>query len=298
MTAITAAYEDLIQRFVAWAETVDDIRAAVIIGSRARTERPADDWSDLDLIFFTARSERYITSADWLNHLTPYWLTFLERTATGDGQERRVLFDGALDVDFVPVPVEAIPMLPQDHEVQSMVGRGVRVIMDKDGALTEVLRHMPLSTERLSSQPPDETTFLNLVSDFWYHTVWTAKKLRRGEWWTALGCVDSYLKWQCVLPMIEWHARATHGWNYDTWMRGRFLEQWADPRAVEGLRSAFGHYDSDDLWRALFGTMDLFSWLAPETASNLGYPYPSEAVQQAVAWVKTCFEERDSYDER
>ncbi len=56
---------------------------------------------------------------------------------------------------------------------------------------------------------------------------------------------------------------------------------WADPRAVAGLKSAFAHYDSDDVWRALEATTDLFRWLARETAAKLGLTYPAEADRAA-----------------
>ena len=58
--------------------------------------------------------------------------------------------------------------------------------------------------------------------------------------------------------MIEWHARAG---GHDTWFHGRFLEKWADPRAVKEMRDAFAHYDEADIWRALLASMDLFRWL-------------------------------------
>jgi len=75
--------------------------------------------------------------------------------------------------------------------------------------------------------------------------------------------------------VLEWHARAIHGPRHDTWMRGRFLEEWADPRAVAALKGVFAHYDPNDLWRALATTMDLFRRLAKETAARLGLAYPS-----------------------
>ena len=128
-------YERLIGRFVAWAETMPDIRAAVIIGSRARTTRPADEWSDLDLIFMTTRPEFYIRTCAWLDQFGPYWMTFVEGTATGEGHERRVLFEGALDVDFIPVPAAAFASPgTQPPMFRDIIRRGVRVILDKDGA--------------------------------------------------------------------------------------------------------------------------------------------------------------------
>jgi aminoglycoside 6-adenylyltransferase len=69
--------------------------------------------------------------------------------------------------------------------------------------------------------------------------------------------------------MTEWHARATNCWDYDTWHGGRFLEQWADPRIVARLRDTFAHYDEDDVWRTLLAMMNLFRWVAGETAVQL-----------------------------
>jgi aminoglycoside 6-adenylyltransferase len=292
---VSDCYEQILRRFVAWAESVPDLRAAVVIGSRARTDHPADDWSDLDLVFFTTSPQTYLADTAWLDVLGPHWVTFLEYSPEGEARERRVMFEGALDVDLIPLPVEAQAgfMRPGPGDLD-FVRRGFRIVLDKDGTLAANAQPLPpLAPAAL----PDEQTFLNLVNDFWYHTIWTAKKLRRGEWWTAQGCVDHYLKRQGVLPMITWHAQAAHGADYDTWLGGRFLDEWADPRVVEGLRGAFAHYERDDLWHALFKTMDLFGWLAAETAHTLGYPYPAPAVEQVRTWVSRCWVEEE-HDER
>jgi aminoglycoside 6-adenylyltransferase len=93
--------------------------------------------------------------------------------------------------------------------------------------------------------------------------------------------------------MMEWHARAMKGQDYDTWMRGRFLEEWADPRALEELPETFAHYDKDDVWHALFATMDLFRWLSVETAERLGYSYPIFGVERATELAKGLFSGED-----
>lgn len=308
MQQITQAYEQLIERFVAWADAQTDIRAALIVGSRAREDRPADEWSDLDVILVVAEPARYLTKTDWLENIGTPWITFIERTGTGDEKEHRVLFEGGLDVDFVLLPAKKIQALarllqtrerfPQilkllprslSHEATQGIAafsdiahRGVKVLVDKDGTAKSLLSAI---VEAPPPAPPTRDEFLNLVNDFWYHAVWTAKKLRRGELWTAKGCSDSYMKWR-LLRTVEWHARAKNSFEYDTWHRGRFLEKWADPRIVDGLRDAFAHYEEDDLWRGLLATMDLFRWVAVETAELLGHAYPSSADEHATALVK------------
>jgi aminoglycoside 6-adenylyltransferase len=279
--------EELLGRIVRWAEGCPDIRAMILIGSRARQDRPADEWSDLDFVLAAVDEERYFRTTAWLDEIGAVWLTCLEGTVVGS-LERRVLFEGALDVDFNFFAPEKFRQVLRDAAAASWTRRrGTRVLLDRDGLVPP----LPAAEgEKPAARPPDEAEFLNAVHDFWYHAVWTAKKLRRGELFIAKGCCDSYMK-RLVRQMIEWHARATHGWEYDTWHDGRFLDQWADPRAVAGLQQAYAHYDPADLQRALFVTMELFRWLALEVAGRLGYAYPAEGGRRAAEWVQRCLAE-------
>jgi len=285
-------YEQLVERFVRWAETCSDIRAAVIIGSRARVDHPADEWADLDIMVITTDPERYTSTSDWIENVGNPLLTFVERTPGGD-MERRVLFEGMLDVDFAIIPKRRAQKLQQGEvppeflvQISNVFGRGMRVILDKDGMGAE-LRKIISSTETPTPRPPTQHEFLQVVNDFLYHAVFTAKHLRRGELWWTVACLNCHMQW-LLLPMMEWHARATHGWNYDTWFRGRFLEEWTRPQTLEGLRGAFAHYDEEDVKRALLALMDLFRWLAMETAEKLSYSYPTKSDEQVTKWIRTC----------
>lgn len=73
-------YGALERRFVSWAEARRDVRAAVVIGSRARTDLPADEWSDLDVLVFVEDPGPYLADASWLGSLGRPLLTFTEGT--------------------------------------------------------------------------------------------------------------------------------------------------------------------------------------------------------------------------
>jgi aminoglycoside 6-adenylyltransferase len=293
LQAMQQGYADLTERLVAWAEAAADVRAVFVIGSRARTERPADAWSDLDVILLVHDPSRYRTATEWLHHIGTPWLTFIEPTPTDEGFERRVLFEGGLDVDFVPEAVTGFELL-LEHGLPpafaDLVQRGVRFLVDKDGFAA---RLDALAVSAPPFTPPSEAEFLNLVHDFWYHTVWTGKHLRRGELWWGKSCCDGYLK-DRLRRMLAWHTRATQGAQVDTWMRGRFLEDWCDPRARAALPEIFAHYDEDDVWRALHATMDLFQWVACETAQAWDYAYPHAGEDHARDLVRAMFEGRPS----
>jgi aminoglycoside 6-adenylyltransferase len=298
---IDRLYQQLIERFVRWAEPCSDIRAAVIVGSRARVDHPADEWADLDIMIITTDPKRYLSTTDWLGNVGNFLLTFLEPTSAGDGMERRVLFEGMLDVDVAIFPEEEFKRRAQQFtqgeippqiaaQILDVFVRGMRVLVDKDGMIAE-LQTLISSIESPALRPPSQHAFLEAVNDFLYHAVFTAKHLRRGELWWTVTCLNCYMQ-RLLLRTMEWHALATHGGTYDTWFRGRFLEEWAPPRALKELRSAFSHYDEDDVKHALFATMNLFRWIAMETAEKLGYPYPTKADEHVTNWVRTCLSKR------
>jgi aminoglycoside 6-adenylyltransferase len=290
MPDITQAYEALIERFVRWAQAEDNLRAALVIGSRARTDHPADEWSDLDILFFSDDPTPYWQSTAWMLNAGDPMLSFSEPLPGRDGLERRALYDGGLDVDFVPLKSADLRGmlehgLPPDFA--DMLRRGSRTLLDKDGLLEKVLA---LDVPARPSDPPAESVFLNVVHDFWFHTVWTAKHLRRGELWWGKGCCDGYLK-NLLRQMMEWHAQAMQP-GADTWMRGRFIEEWVDPRAREALPAIYARYDESDIWYALSATMDLFRWLSQETAAALGYTLPIDGMDYATLLVRQMDEGR------
>jgi aminoglycoside 6-adenylyltransferase len=270
--AVNLTYDTLIELIEEWAMTRNDIRLGVVIGSLARSDRPADVWSDLDVLLFTTDPALYLSESGWLAALGNYHLTFLEPTAVGEFFERRVLFDGGLDVDFIPLPAYVIQgEVPQ--EMSEVLRRGYRVLFDKDGLSSKLESASVRTTEgnNVTSQLPSLDSFEHLVNDFLYHAVWSAKKLCRGELWTAKMCCDGYMKRQ-LLQAIEWYQRATKG---EIWHEGRFLDSRVDPSVLEELRGAFAIYELNSVWEALHSTIDLFGRVCRDLGKQLGYSYPS-----------------------
>jgi molybdopterin-guanine dinucleotide biosynthesis protein A len=247
-----------------WARSREDVRAALVVGSQARSETPADRWSDLDVGLFVEEPQLLAEDAAWVEEFGMPVLTFLEPTAFGDRVERRVLYESGEDVDFALLEVSAWREFASLPEARVTAERGYRVLYDELGleaALEEPSR--PAATP-----PEDASAFTELASDFWYHALWTAKKLRRGEVFAALDCLSGYLKWRLV-TLMEWHARAVDP-SLDTWHGGRFLERWADPGALAALENAYARYDVRDVARGLWATVDLWQGLEEETARRLG----------------------------
>ena len=307
-----SAVETLLSRVAAWAEGEPNIRAVVVFGSRARQQDPADQWSDVDIALVAKRPGVYLSGGEWLAQFGTLWFSYFARAPVGGLDERRAVFDGALELDVVVLPARnlrlvrmALQVLSRIPAASRLLSPGVRsalggmvetfchgatALIDKDG----FLKPLPsMGFDIAEPARPTEQQFLALAHVFWHGSIWVAKHLRRGELWRAKDGCDVRMK-ASILKLAEWHTKATKGWSFDTWAQGRFLERWADPRIVTALRDAYGQYETEDVWRALLATMALFHWLGRETAGKLDSAYPTSAEERATEWVNRCFAERES----
>jgi aminoglycoside 6-adenylyltransferase len=257
--------DDLLGLVQAWARQRADVHAALLVGSRARVDAPADRWSDYDIVLMVDDPAGYAADAGWLTAFGRPLLTYTEPTAVGEFVERRVLFDTGQDVDFALIPFMDVEQFAGDPAAESVLWRGYRVLVDKVG-LAPVLGRA--KREPVPPAPPSASDFHQLTHDFWYHTIWAAKKLRRGEVFMATQTCNGYLT-ALAVRLLAWHAQASSR-EVDTWHRGRFLERWADRQALEELRHAYAGYDAEDVARALWASVDLFERLERECAARLG----------------------------
>lgn len=273
-------FDAVIEKLTQWGNRSERVYAAVVIGSQAREEHPADEYSDLDVILAVERPEELLQSDAWLEELGEPRVSFVE-DALGGSQERRVLFDGGLDVDFVIFSREGFDRAAKELGA-GILERGCRVLIDKIGLESTF---PPAGAGGGTYMPLTEAGFDNLVQDFWYHAVWAAKKLKRGELWTAKCCVDNYMK-EKLLALAECYAHAVHGPEYETWHNGRFLEEWAEEWLIRYLSNIYARYDRGEIEHALFATMDLFRRMAKDAGNRLGYSYPLGADEYASAWAR------------
>lgn len=238
----------------AWAGAQADVRAVLLVGSQARLDTPADDFSDVDLGLFVDDPERYLGDGTWVRSFGEPLLTLIEPTSVGGFEERRVLFQDGLEVDFSILPA-AIAKAPP-AEADAVLGRGFRVVYDDIG-LDDL---EPAGTPPTS--PPTQAALEQLSNDFWYHLLWGAKKLRRGELLLANQVCNCYLA-GLLVELARWRAR-----DRDTWHGYRFFERWAGGEVAEALAPTFAQYEAAEIARALRAKGELFGQLEDDVVQR------------------------------
>ena len=251
---------EFLDQVAVWAREQSDVHAVVLLGSQARADVPADEMSDVDVTLFVHEPDRYLRDDAWIRRFGEPLLSFVEATAVGGFEERRVLFRDGLEVDFAVVPVAALEDIPP--AAAGVFARGYRVLYD-DG-----IGFQPPDVPHRESPPPSQAQLDELANDFWYHLLWAAKKLWRGEVLLAKQVCDCGLKWR----LVELARLRAHGG--DTWHDLRFFERWAGEDVVEALGPTFGSYDATDVARALRATGELFGRLEDEVASRFDLAPP------------------------
>ena len=271
------SYDNIMKKLMLFANKSQLIQAMILFGSRVRDKNVADKYSDYDIIFLVNDVDYFLNTDYWLNHIDKFYISFQEPTAAC-GQERRVLFGDAMDMDFLFYDVKKSEQLAADSTIQAFFSRGYKILIDKIGFERVIERNKPFEELKTILS---EKEFTNLSNAFWFHTIWSVKKILRGETWSAKSCVDGYMK-NLLRQMIECYSKAFYSENFDVWHDGRFFDNWVDENIKKQLKTAYGTYDAADILRAMTNTMSIFSGVSRKTAVMLGYTYPEEAESYAV----------------
>lgn len=252
---MSARVDSFLAQVAAWGRGQTDVRAIVVVGSQARISSPADEFSDVDLVLFVDQPEPYLRQDIWLRQFGKPLLTLLEAKLHAGVHERRVLFCDGLEVDFAILPAALAVAVPPETDV--VLRRGYRILYGEI-AVTDV------AAGAAKGVAPKQPQLDELCNDFWYHTLWAAKKLRRGELLFAKQVCDCYLTARLV-DLARWRA-----YDRETWHTYRFFEWWAGEDIVESLSRIFARYDAADIARALRAKGERFGELENDVARRFG----------------------------
>ena len=275
---MAARYKEIKENICRYSEVDSEIKAVIAIGSSTRESVKADEYSDLDLIIVTDNPTSWY-SGEYPMQLGEISIGFLEPTL-GNGKEYRAIYDEDKDVDMIIFTPKQFTEAVKNGTAGWVMNRGYAFLCDKAGYSELVRAYVNPS---VASPQISESEFINLTNDFYFHNIWAAKKLLRGELWSAKMCVDAYLK-NYLLKIIEFYCYQKDG--RDVWHDGRFVDRWADDWILEKLTVCFAHYEKNDIGKALVHTHELFKKLAADVADMNRYIYPQKAENTASEFLK------------
>ena len=127
--------DQLLEDATSWAEAQADVVGLALVGSHARGG--ARDDSDVDLVLLSNDPTRYFADTQWIARFGVVERQHVEHW--GKVTSIRVWYAGGLEVEFgIATPDWAA--LPIDDGTQRVVAGGFKVLLDRSGALSALVR--------------------------------------------------------------------------------------------------------------------------------------------------------------
>jgi aminoglycoside 6-adenylyltransferase len=127
----------------------------------------------------------------------------------------------------------------------------------------------------MAGDPPlTAAAFLERSDDFLYHSLWTARKVARGELFVALQCLEGFLR-PFLFELARNQLLHTEGSAATQWYGARMIERWATPDVLAKLAQTCAGHDRDSILTAVRSGMVLHAELGHAVAARLGAPFPS-----------------------
>ena len=156
---MTDKYAEIKRRLLAFAQTDDEIKCIVAIGSSTRADVKADEFSDLDIIIACENTEKWL-SGEYPALLGNVSIAFTEPTL-GGGREYRAIYDDDKVVDMIRFTPEQFENAIKEGVAGWVMNRGFKVLCDKAG-FTELIQSYVKPVVNAPSMTENE--FVNMVN--------------------------------------------------------------------------------------------------------------------------------------
>lgn len=265
-------YADLQNNLVAWAEGEDNVRALLLVGSRARTAPPPDQYSDLDTILFCLHPPVYVESNDWLRSLGPFWFNYLDQPKHKE-PEQFALYEGAIKIDVLIMKInegENLQNMLDIFPFRDVLQRGFRVLVDKTDSRSQIIIPRAENTGIL----PGQTEFDNHIHQGLLLVIKCMRYLERNDLWRAYAVLNNDLRVN-LLVLLEWEALTTKP-DKDIWYDGRYIDQWGNTEIVSLFPQIFSGYKKENQRAGLELFLHFYYDLVFKIAEKLGFSLPTD----------------------
>jgi aminoglycoside 6-adenylyltransferase len=275
---VDTKYDKTVDEIIAWSQQDSNVEGAIVIGSQVRDELHADEWSDLDVMVLANSPYLLLDEATWMDRFGTPVCVFVEVNelpfATWNWCVKRVLFDDYRAVDFSILPSDKLDEVLSVNK--GIMSKGYRVVYDPNPDLLDSkIRAVIEKIEEAVPQIPIERELSNDVSNLLFHIIWAFKKIKKGELWVAVRCINTYIR-DLLLRLIEFYNASVTKKPSVVMYSGRFLEDRTDGEILVQLKHCFAKYDEQDAIDTLGHLVDVTWFVSRRLFEALGYQLNAE----------------------
>lgn len=273
----TKTEEAVLSQLKRWAEDQENIRAVILVSSRADPHRTPDTLSDYDLDIYVKTTEPILRDDSWLNGFGSIMVRWPLRPAfeVPGWVTQLVLFDDGVRIDF--------QFTDRKDIMFESLENGYNVIIDKDG----LTQHLPPPTYSYGIiERPTKEAFDSRLNAFWWDIIYVAKALWRNELNYAKYMLEGTIRFDKLQPLITWYIGTWHNWSVNVGIYGRWFQRYLDTPTWEHYQRTFADSSPEANWNALFETLEFVRAVGKHIADELGFVYPDETDRKVTRYIR------------
>lgn len=259
-----------------------NIRAVLLNGSRVNEKIKPDQYQDYDLVFLVTSLHPFSENPDWINVFgerlimqMPNQVHLGEETANNE-QEQITYLMLFKDLNRIDLTVSTI------NEKGFKLDSLTKVLMDKDGLFAEGIT---ASDRDYWIKKPTQKQLYDHCNEFWWVSTYVIKGLLRGELIYAKEMLEIPVR-RMFLQMLEWHIGVETQFSVNLGASRKFLHKYLSDDLWESVKRTYPGLDALSMWSSLKEMMVIFEQLEREVATQLGYNYRKEEVENVMAYLK------------
>lgn len=262
--------KEMIDLILSIAKDDDNIRAAIMNGSRVNPNAKKDPFQDYDIVYFVREVEHYKRNHAFIRPFGEFMILqtpdeMIDPPAENNGHYAYLMqFLDGTRIDLSLFSLENIPARTADSLTV--------VLLDKDRLIPEL---PPPSDRNYLPKPPTAKLFDDCCNEFWWLNPYVAKGLWRDELTYAKQMLDVYVREE-LMKMLVWYVGVQTDFQKSPGKMGKYLKQSLDPQMWNMLKNTYADSQPDNSWESLFAMGNLFRQTAHCVATHFGFHYPEQ----------------------
>ncbi|MDM8750764.1 aminoglycoside 6-adenylyltransferase [Morganella morganii] len=264
----------------------DNIRAAILNGSRANKQVAADKYQDFDIVFFVHNIEAAKFSAlresffgiPVLQQCPDDMLWGNEGMPPRAAYTLLMIYEDGHRIDLTLFP---LTHFASDYRHDSLT----IPLADKDGLFADTA---PADESSYFITPPDSRLFAETANEFWWCATNVAKGLARHEITCAKAMTEDVIR-PVFTQMLDWKIGCTCGFNLSTGKNGKYLSRYLTTDEMQAVLNTYSDAEPENNWRALFLMCELFREYQTVTAETSGFDINTRECDASVHYLRNIY---------
>lgn len=260
--------EEMLDLILKIAKEDENIRAVLMVGSRADPDCAPDAYQDFDVCYFVRRVKPdYWDNMDWIEEK-------FGRPALVQRPESMELIPPDHDGSYVYLMI-----FPDGNRIDLTItedpyvddGEPAVLLLDKDGDFPKI----EVKKDFWHVKKPEEQTFADCCNEFHWCLNNVAKAIAREELSLGMDMLNHYVR-DMLMLMLSWYVGAAHEFKVSVGKQGKYFKRLLPREMYDSLRRTYSDAEYAHMWDAAFEMLGLFGKAARAVAERLGYTYDRE----------------------